>query len=579
MSVTLLKAGEHSCVGHLSQGAEPVPGTNRTRLEKAAMLVYCGKFQSLDGEVEITEGHIDKLVANHNAKIDAHVKNGMKEINYFTKLPPLQLDHSTSARDTVGRVNGTLSKGRFMREDGVEVCALMVDRLCVLGEDNVEHVLDGRWANLSIGADLDAGQLNELSITPFPAAAHATMLAKKRMNDWKTDSKGSYKGFPYVIETDDNRFYGHIDSVQFEGRDSVEVLEMMKAHIDRKPPKITKMGEAMHEKLRKHMMEKHKMSEKDADDHLGKMKKHLEKKLGDAKKVEDHLAALSDDDMKHLADDVHEEDKKLAAEEDEKKKKLAAEEEEKKKKLAESTTEREGDALGKKMAAARPKLIELSKAVKTGLVGGQAKLKEQSILGKMARLRAAAKMSPAEQKKVDVVELAKKTDAEVAAYFKGFEEREPVILTGIVGTTRALSAANLARLSAKSAKIRLEAETKKDMGHELTAEEKAALKEVDAIRMGAAHDESTEDTEGHDEMMKHLQKMLESYDQRDAVLAHVKKLLESKHRMGAEAPVVSEDHEKHMSALAENYSRLQNEFQALVEMVGELTGIKSADLE
>jgi threonine synthase len=90
--------------------------------------------------------------------------------------------------------------------------------------------------------------------------------------------------------------------------------------------------------------------------------------------------------------------------------------------------------------------------------------------------------------------------------------------------------------------------------------------------------EGTMEKEDHDEMMKHLHKMLSSYDQRDAVLEHIKKMMEMKH-MSEEPSAHAEESEKQMSALAENYNRLQTEFQDFVRLVGETVGIHSAELE
>ncbi len=82
----------------------------KTTLDKPAMLVYTGSFESMDGPVEIKDEDIEKLASNHNtllAKLsrlasgDVHPKHN----------PPIQLDHSTSARDTVGRLVGNLTVG------------------------------------------------------------------------------------------------------------------------------------------------------------------------------------------------------------------------------------------------------------------------------------------------------------------------------------------------------------------------------------------------------------------------------------------------------------------------------------
>lgn len=147
-------------------------------LDKKAMLVYAGEFESMDGPVEVSPETLHSIAASHNTLI-ARLKQlaGLDEIP-VRKCPPIQLDHSRSARDTVGRLVGNLEVSEHEKEDGTKVPALF-GTLRILGRENVEKVLDGRWSELSIGADFEEGRVVELTITPFPAAAEAAMLAKK----------------------------------------------------------------------------------------------------------------------------------------------------------------------------------------------------------------------------------------------------------------------------------------------------------------------------------------------------------------------------------------------------------------
>jgi hypothetical protein len=140
--------------------------TNQT--DKRALLVYAGVFKSMDGEVEITPAHIEVLIANHNAKLAA-----LGDTVRMADYPPIQLDHSTSAKDTVGRLIGPLELGTH---NGV---VALFGNVRILGLENWEKVADGRWTHLSIGADLDLGELQELTITPFPAAKNACLLSAK----------------------------------------------------------------------------------------------------------------------------------------------------------------------------------------------------------------------------------------------------------------------------------------------------------------------------------------------------------------------------------------------------------------
>jgi hypothetical protein len=153
-------------------------------LEKEAMLVYPGTFQSMDGEVVITDEHVSKLADTHNSFLSKVKRLATGEIP-LRDCPPVQLDHQPTAVNTVGRVIGELSV-RDAEVDGQSVKALF-GKVRILGRENVEKVRDGRWIHLSIGADLEKGKLNELTITPFPAAAQAAMLGKRKLNDIDDD--------------------------------------------------------------------------------------------------------------------------------------------------------------------------------------------------------------------------------------------------------------------------------------------------------------------------------------------------------------------------------------------------------
>lgn len=167
--------------GSFESGELPAATTSSggATLDKRCLLVYCGTFDSMDGEVTIKPDHLKHLAATHNAQLTQTANAlglSVDELPYKS-YPPLQLDHSTSAHDTVGRVVGVIEIGSYELKDGTKVPALY-GKARVLGSENVVKVEDGRWTNLSIGADLEAGTLSELTITPFPAAPEASMLSR-----------------------------------------------------------------------------------------------------------------------------------------------------------------------------------------------------------------------------------------------------------------------------------------------------------------------------------------------------------------------------------------------------------------
>lgn len=250
-------------VGDEEEGA----GISPSVYERPVMMVYEGIFDSMDGEVTIADHHINLLAKNHNSLLERVKRLATGEIP-LRDCPPLQLDHSTSARDTIGRLVGALSTG-YIDIDGAQKLALF-GRARFLGEENVEKARDGRYTHVSIGADLESGVINELSVTPFPAAPNASLLSKP-------DDKGKEK--------------------------------------------------PMHEKLKKHLMDSKKMSEEDAEKLSKECLAHHMSKMGlDDEKMGKHLAAADDKELSRMSDE-HDADKKLSAEKEEKEKK---EEDEKK---------------------------------------------------------------------------------------------------------------------------------------------------------------------------------------------------------------------------------------------------------
>lgn len=245
-------------VGDEAEGANISPSV----YERPVMMVYEGVFDSMDGEVTIADHHINLLAKNHNSLLERVKRLATGEIP-LRDCPPLQLDHSTSARDTIGRLVGALTTG-YIDIAGAQKLALF-GRARFLGEENVEKARDGRYTHVSIGADLESGVINELSVTPFPAAPNASLLSKLSAEEGKE-----------------------------------------------KP---------MHEKLKKHLMDSKKMSEEDAEKLSRECLAHHMSKMGmDDEKMGKHLAAADDKELSRMSDE-HDADKKLSAEKDEKEKK------------------------------------------------------------------------------------------------------------------------------------------------------------------------------------------------------------------------------------------------------------------
>lgn len=165
-----------------------------------------------------------------------------------------------------------------------------------------------------------------------------------------------------------------------------------------------------------------KMSESEADQHLAKCQ-------------------ADETEMSRLSAEVDEHDKKLSAEK--------TEQEEKEKKETEA-----------KMSAARAKITTLSAGFKTRTDTVRLAAKKTRIITRLSRLRAGAKITPAEVKKIDIAKLAAEPDSAVELVLKTYEDREPVIHTGQLGSVKATD------VSAHHGAVkltRLEAETRANM--------------------------------------------------------------------------------------------------------------------
>jgi hypothetical protein len=160
----------------LSQNAQS-NHTENEHLDKNCILLTEGTFNSMDGEVTITPKHLEKIAAVYNEKIQAIKAQGRDPV--MADYQPAQLDHSTSARDTIGRLIGPLS----VAEHNGKQTLFGVIRF--LGEEAIDKVSDGRWTHLSVGINsLETCILDEITVTPFPACKDAILFSKgKQMNE------------------------------------------------------------------------------------------------------------------------------------------------------------------------------------------------------------------------------------------------------------------------------------------------------------------------------------------------------------------------------------------------------------
>lgn len=552
MSVKLLKAGKHTCLGAMDFAA-PQESDTETALERPGMLVYVGKFDSMDGPVEITEEKIDRLVRSHSSFTE-HVKRltGLGEIPVHM-APPLQVDHSPSAMMTVGRVVGKLFKGVYKHPVHGDVVALFSDRIRVLGKENVERVKDGRWGTVSIGADLESGKFNELSITPFPAAEGATLLRQKRL--------ASYRGVEYELEPVENGVYniyivkdGQRSKVADHAGSAEEVEREAHRWIDHEK---SEEDEGMHDKLKKHLMEHRKMSEKEAEELAGKMASHHMKHMGmDDEKMGKHLAAADDKELKRMSDEYDAHMKHLSEEEEKKK--------------------------GDKLSKAKTEFVRLARVIGTQAKQVTSELSVAAVGSRLAGLRAAGKLTPAEIKNIDVAKLASMSDEAREAAMAALEVLEPRVRFGTVaGTTKAEA---IEKVASKYRLQRMELESRMNMPSKRAEAEKrmaqlAEEEKKEKAQVAAAHADDGDVSKGmlHKMTFEHLEGMLSDEKQHGELKKHLKHLVD--HYRASEGAEGREGDEKKMSALAKSHADLQNRFNELVNAVAPALGVTSEELK
>jgi hypothetical protein len=392
------------------------------------------------------------------------------------EFPPIQLDHSTAAVDTVGRLVGKVELGPYIRKDGKQVLGLY--GYCnVLGAENVEKVEDGRWTHLSVGVDFKRGIFAELTITPFPAAGEASFLSRL-----KGDKMGK------------------------------------------------KLSAEEKERFKKHLTARKKMSEEDAEKHLAR----CEEEDGEFDKMS---AEAEEDDKKEK-----QERERLSADEKEK--------EEKEEKL-------------KKLTSAKAEITRLGANFKKSSDTARLAAAKSKIIVRLSTLRAQAKVTPAEIKKMDIEKLSTEPQSTIDAVLKTYEDREPVIMTGQLGSVKADDLANLGKEMRVS---RLEQETRANMSmlkKTATAPDKlgaapvqqsAAAQVVVPFEAEKAHSEIVHLMDGGkiSEAKERLKSFMTSYSALSSSASG------------------SEDAEKQISALADSCKTMQSDFAELEKLAGSL---------
>lgn len=400
----------------------------------------------------------------------------------------------------------------------------------------------------------------------------------------KSEPGPSYKGFELTVttwETPMGDFYScaadgtyesgisdrHVEGDQFDSKS--EAIADTKRKVDRVATKLSKGDDMNMAKLKKNLMLRDKLSEKDAETKLAGMSEDEQKKLeAYCPPGEKKMAEGEDPAKEKLEDGDKDKDKEKLADdpEKEKKDKLAGDEEDKDKKKDEK------DA---KMSAARPGIVKLAKAIRKGLSSSKLEHRKGHIAQRLAGLRAKALITPAEVKKIDVDALAGKSEEALTAFFSAFESREPVVMTGQFGTVKATNIAEIEKEVAEHTQLQTSISnmpfTGKAVGDKLTGKKKGKGTELGEGGKTTEVKLSSGLESGFADVVKLLDE-----GKRESALSGLKQLI-GRHTEGVQLSGDS-GAEKRFQALAESHKTLENQFEDLLEMVTPLFGIESEEL-
>jgi len=534
--------------------SEPLSGEIPTQLTKRARLVYCGDFESMDGPVSVKEEHLQKICNAYNGKLAKLKRLALGNVS-VGNLPPVQLDHTRSARDTVGRLENTdLTVEDWTDEDGKTRKALY-GHVRFLGRDNVERVLDGRWSTLSIGANFEDGKLDELTVTPFPAAEKASLLSARLASEGYIEVKQpngsvirySFDEFRKITKSPQSAFIQEVVDRYIKAGGNAKIVWNFS-----RTDKESIMKLALYQRLRKYLKLKKKMSDEQVEEKMNKLAE--EENEEELKKLAEE--AEKDEEKKEMSGDDDDEDKKKLAEEEEEKKK----EHDKKMSAAKETITRLG-------ADFRAKRDAASLAAKAAAVGSR-----------LSAIRASGRITPAEVKKVNVKELAGKSQEAIDAVLKTYEDRQPVIMAGQLGSMKAMSLKEIERAGNQAKSMsRLEAETRKNMSLLASTvkedgENKAPSFSDKRLAMSQQIELPTADIASMEADYNEICSMLDGGKIPDAK-ARLKGFIESYKRLGAYGlaePTMHEESMTQLAALQADLTELSSKFDEAMGLAASL---------
>lgn len=568
--IRLLKTGRHACLGALDDGHGVVDYGDES-VERRALLVYPGTFQSMDGPVEVTEDNVRSLCSNYNMVMQKGKRTAKGQVA-LKEFAPIQVDHSEHATHTVGRLMGPLEVAQFdIPEQGTTWGLFGTMRF--LGKENCDKVKDGRWTHVSIGADLDANKINEVSITPFPAAPFAAML-RKEIHMAADAAKKPYREMTND-ELDGERKEVeklHVDALTAKGPDDGTTkmlknqLEQINTEFEARGNKAVEMTGGMPVPGSPAGTEVESKEEPKGPENLAKDYAYdtALKAFGEANK--EFLMAWHEKGGGKLS---AAEEPKPGMPEEAKMAGEPAEEEQKATEKVNPVAVKDPTQL-----ARRARLVTLSKSIKE--TGKSIHLEENraKIGSRLRGLRAQAKITPAEAKKIDVARLAATNEATIDAVLSSYESREPVIITGIYGNANAPDVSSLVKDARKARMTRLEAETRANMSSILSEKDAPRMPEADepkVHRMPNEEAEMSSEAHGtHCSHMEHAYKLMEEGKHEEA-LSKMRACMEHMKQSKMYA-------DTNLTSMAAEVSKLRQQCNDLMKLAAESLQVQENEL-
>lgn len=545
---------------------EPVEGDIPSHLDRRALIVYTGKFNSVDGPVEVDDKQLALLQSTHNSFL-TRLTQALGGAQIPVRMnPPLQLDHSTSAKDTVGRLVGPVEIAPHKLSDGTEVQGLF-GGVRILGKENVEKYLDGRYSNVSIGADFKTGKISELTITPFPAAEEATLMTAATQSTQGESMKQHLEGMKHHFAGLAHHMAHYMEPAQQQ--EHMASIEGLGKHMTEVGPATQQMG-GMPEPFKKHfeMVGKHfegMKGKKFEKHHLEGMKHHMDGLAHHLAGVEVGPNSDGPTSMKHHLEGMKKHLEGMSTEAAPPSSPVPA-------KMDSGQTpavdEKKPEHMAAKLSEGIKRLAELNAKMVLAT-------KKNSLSSRLNSIKRLGKITPAEMAKIDLTKLASETDATQNAVLKSYEDREPVIMAGMVGNAKAEDVATLSkelRIQRMMKEARENMPLKKaEMDHKLAGNQNGSRLagdpgenevniHVDAVP-GGEHDTDMKKMEEEVNKLMEEGKVPEAKEKLKAYMEAMKK----KHMA---APEAHDDAHKEMSALAEEAKTLQNDLSSLVRLAG-----------